>query len=624
MYSNSPLSCVANPVCTNVNASVPHSVYNNRDIFVPIESFNGDPSDHLFLFESGYLGQGGQGVQFETNKGHASRVSTARYMLYGTVEATLRHDTQKGLISTFGTLSDVGDAIMWQFTGQNKSTAAANYYAMNNQTDLTGTTLHLGSNFSAAEFHTYGLVWNEQGIRWTLDGREVHRVTRSQAGAQFPRSPSRVLFTTWGATPQTPRRLKKWAGGSMSYKSSMYTTQGYFSQELSHLRIECANLKQSNVTVTGAGSSPQAYVYTGKNSSVSGEPEFFLSRDKIQLISNPAKDGPDDVPGSPNLLEDGPNTNMFAGGTRNINNGASASSGDGQSKNGTNTSNSRQGDAHSESTSTKVAIGVPVGIGGAVLLGALALLAAYLLRRQRKKKAAPPPPPPPMHEQPSAPPLGIHSPSPHPAMYAPPPNAAYPQAYAPPAAMQGSPGVPSAPSTMPYSQPEVPPSHSDATMIPMPAQDDKTLQEENTISTGYPGASYDETLTSDLDSERTASSDASLPSSPAPRRRHRMHYSMPGGRHGGSYASRLTKDQLEELAAQDEWHDLHHAALGADNEVFFQARSPASTLPSSGGRARAHYSRRGAHGSSASASGRPAGSDYRSHARRRSHYASDL
>lgn len=209
-------------------------------------------------------------------------------------------------------------------------------------------------------------------------------------------------------------------------------------------------------------------------------------------------------------------------------------------------------------------------------------------------------------------------------MYAPPPNAAYPQAYAPPAAMQGSPGVPSAPSTMPYSQPEVPPSHSDATMIPMPAQDDKTLQEENTISTGYPGASYDETLTSDLDSERTASSDASLPSSPAPRRRHRMHYSMPGGRHGGSYASRLTKDQLEELAAQDEWHDLHHAALGADNEVFFQARSPASTLPSSGGRARAHYSRRGAHGSSASASGRPAGSDYRSHARRRSHYASDL
>ena len=235
-----------------------------------------------------------------------------------------------------------------------------------------------------------------------------------------------------------------------------------------------------------------------------------------------------------------------------------------------------------------------------------------------------PPPPPPMHEQPSAPPLGIHSPSPHPAMYAPPPNAAYPQAYAPPAAMQGSPGVPSAPSTMPYSQPEVPPSHSDATMIPMPAQDDKTLQEENTISTGYPDASYDETLTSDLDSERTASSDASLPSSPAPRRRHRMHYSMPGGRHGGSYASRLTKDQLEELAAQDEWHDLHHAALGADNEVFFQARSPASTLPSSGGRARAHYSRRGAHGSSASASGRPAGSDYRSHARRRSHYASDL
>ncbi|KAI3614592.1 hypothetical protein CBS9595_003863 [Malassezia furfur] len=625
MYSHSPLSCVANPVCANLDFNVTHTAYNRRDVFVPLESFTGDPSAGPFLFESGYLGQGGQGVLFETNKGHASRVSTTRYMLYGTINATLRHDTQKGLISTFGTLSDVGDAIAWKFAGDNASSAAASYYALNNETNPAGTPLDLGRNYSMADYHTYGLQWDPSGITWTLDGRAVHHVTRREAGAQFPRSPSRVLFTTWGATPQTPRRLRKWAGGAMTYDSSAYTTTGYFAQELTHMYVSCGNLTLANVTVTGGGTQPTSFVYTGKNSSVSGEPEFTLSRDQIQLLSDPTADGPDDVPGSPNLAANGPNTNMYAGGTRNVDTSSGSSSTSGSGSGGSDDASDASDDDH---TSTKVAIGVPVGIGGAVLAGSLALLALYLVRRRRKARAAAAAAAPRMAEAPGAAPLGVWlpardaapaaAPAAHPAWVAHPYAASAAATSAAPAAAPAS--------SLAYTQ-DV--GASDATSIPMPSSDDALGDSKSRTSTAYDdderdayaygGADDDDDTYDDADD---TTSDTSDESAYAPPSRRRMHYATHAPR---SVSSRLTDAQHAELAEQQAWHELRSAALGDEGAAYAYARAtPEPRVPSR--QARAHYARRAAHGGSASAVGRAARRDAagpRAHARHRSLYTPD-
>lgn len=626
MYSHSPLSCVANPVCANLDFNVTHTAYNRRDVFVPLESFTGDPSAGPFLFESGYLGQGGQGVLFETNKGHASRVSTTRYMLYGTINATLRHDTQKGLISTFGTLSDVGDAIAWKFAGDNQSAAAASYYALNRETNPAGTPLDLGKNYSMADYHTYGLQWDPSGITWTLDGRAVHYVSRREAGAQFPRSPSRVLFTTWGATPQTPRRLRKWAGGAMTYDSSVYTTTGYFAQELTHMYVSCGNLTLANVTVTGGGSQPTSFVYTGKNSSVSGEPEFTLSRDQIQLLSDPTADGPDDVPGSPNLAANGPSTNMYAGGTRNVDTGAGgeASSTSGSGSGGTdNTGNGSGGD---DDSSNKVAIGVPVGIGGAVLAGSLALLALYLVRRRRKARAAAAAPPS-MAEAPGAAPLGVWSPAARDAP-APAPPAAHPAWVAQPYATSTAATSTAVPgggaSSLAYTGDVA---STDATTIHMPPSEDTLGDHKSQTSTAYDdddgddernvyaygGASSDDDTTSDTSDDSAAYA----------RSRRRMHYATHAPR---SVQSRLTDAQNAELAEQQAWHELRSAALGTEGDADYLYTPAAAETRAPSSQARAHYARRGAHGTSASVSARSARRDTsatRAHARHRSLYAPD-
>ncbi|WFC97030.1 hypothetical protein MBRA1_003697 [Malassezia brasiliensis] len=597
MYSHSPLSCVANPVCVNLDLDVAHTVYNHHDVFVPLESFTGDPDAGPFLFESGYLGQGGQGVLLETNKGHASRVSTTRYMLYGTINATLRHDTQKGLISTFGTLSDVGDAIAWKFAGANASAAAASYYALNNETNAAGTRLDLGRNFSMADYHTYGLQWEPSGITWTLDGRAVHHVSRREAGAQFPRSPSRVLFTTWGATPQTPRRLRKWAGGAMTYDSAAYATTGYFAQELTHLSVSCGNLSLANVSATGGGSQPTSFVYTGKNSSVSGEPEFMLSRDQIRLLSDPAADGPDDVPGSPSLAANGPNTNMYAGGTRNVD---TTSGGGSSSSTGASSTNGASGsDGH---TSTKVAIGVPVGIGGAVLAGSLGLVALYLVRRRRKARAAAAAPS--MAEAPGVAPLGVWLPSrdaaPMPAPEAP---AAHPAWVAHPYAPSPA-AAPGQASLLAYAQDGGP---SEATTLHMPSSDDvlepkspaSTMYDDERDAYAYGGTDDDEDTTSETSDE----------SAYAPSRR-RMHYATHTPR---SVSSRLADAQHAELAEQQAWDELRAAALGDEGAAYARATPEP----------RAHYARRAAAASVAGRSARRDASVPRAHARHRSLYTPD-
>ncbi|WFD45282.1 hypothetical protein MPSI1_003964 [Malassezia psittaci] len=634
MYSYSALSCVANPVCTNVNVSVPHSVYNSQKVFVPIESFNGDPANGMFLFESGYLGQGGQGVLFETNDGHASRISTARYMLYGTVEARLRHDTEKGLIHTFGTLSDIGDSIAWQFSGANTSSVSAKYFAMNNETNSVGTTLNLGSNFSITDYHTYGLRWNQSGITWTLDGANVHSVSRKEAGAQFPRSPSRVLFTTWGAVSDTPSQLRKWAGGALSYNSSQYLTTGYFAQELTHLTVSCANLTMSNVTITGGGSTPTSYIYTGKNSSVSSEPEFLLSRDQISLIANPGQDGPDDLPGSPNLAANGPNTNMYAGGTRNTNYTASSSSTSGQAS-----STASPHHTGLSPTAKKLAIGIPAGVGGALLLGTLGLLAIGCMRRKRRHTDTKP-----MSEQNGVRPMGIYSPGQRPyqggSYAASMPSTSGAAPIAPFNSRTTGTNAHSANSNLPYvADPSV--SQPASTMIAMPQSDDTSYDDmrshEHASNGSYmygvedqPNSRhkasrgdqvYDSSHSWDdsLDSDDRSSQDSSVSDVGARSRRHYVN------RHSRSLHSRFTREQNEELAAHDEWYSLHHAALGSDEDNYFNARTPPSQHSSSG-RRRSHYTRHNEIDPNALPHTRP--DDYldppstknRMHTRRRSQY----
>jgi len=367
MLSQTATACVSNAVCVPMDADISPSVYNDGTVFRPLLQYNGDVSAAPFVFESGYLGQGSDGVLLEMNAAHASRVSTSHYLLYGNVTARLRLNATAGLVASFGTASDVGDAIAFAMGGKNASRVATNLAALGRSPSALGVDAKV-PRFSLGNWHNYTIAWTPDRITWSIDQSTVRTVRRSDAPSYFPRTPSRVVFTLRGLTPGSSKRERQWAGGVLNMSDASFRERGYYAQELSHLQVKCADPALSNVSVTGVGSDPIAYYYTGQNSSASGGPAFQLSRDQIRLLPRPADSGKPGMPGWPGASPNGPRPNMYTGGT----------------------GRSDRARAPSPSGSNGVKIGVPLGIGLAALAGVLAILTYYFVRRRQRAKRRPP------------------------------------------------------------------------------------------------------------------------------------------------------------------------------------------------------------------------------------------
>ncbi|KAN0059706.1 putative glycosidase CRH2 [Thecaphora frezii] len=318
MLSYNPASCLPNPVCQSQNITFKSSEFNNTDLFTPILDYNGDPSLSPFTLDSGSLGSGPEGVLLEMTIDRQAKISTTRYMLYGSVSATLRHEARQGLVATMITMSDIKDEIDWEFTTADSSEVLTNYFYMGNAVTTQGATLHpkaqSGGTFDVAEWHEYGLDWQPDSLKWLIDGKVVRTVTKQEAGVNYPRSPSRVQFSTWaGGNSTNPQGTIEWAGGPIDWTTPEYKSQGYYAQEIKSFSITCASLTDSD----GGNSATDAtaWVYTGANSTTTNEPEFRLSSDKIEPLSNPSRDG---IPGSPGYDDrpsagTGPGTNRWDG-----------------------------------------------------------------------------------------------------------------------------------------------------------------------------------------------------------------------------------------------------------------------------------------------------------------------
>lgn len=522
-YSFQPTSCVPNPICHDMDLDVKRLSFDDANMFRPLLQFNGDPHAAPFVFESGYLGAGEDGVLLEMNAPHDSVVATSQYMLYGTVTARLRHNATHGFGTTFGTVSDVGDAALFMLGGTNVSHINTNYYALGQDKHPGGTAASSPKHFAWTDWHNYTIDWQPDTLTWSVDGRTVRTVKRSKAGAAYPRSPSRVQLTAQGITSTAKRPIRTWAGGTISYKDHGYRSRGYYAQELSHLSIKCADQKLSNASYTGVGEEATAYIYTGKNSTTSGEPEFQLLRDQISLLPDPARNGRPGQPGFPGASSHGSHPNMFSGGT-----------GIGASKQPSAPS-SQSSSSHS-GASNGVKVGIPVGIGGAALLGALALLLYYFVRRRKKARAAevtaPRPP-----RTPVAPSVADVPPT------APPVQATdaldtHDRAY--------------------HAYPTV---HGEGEAV-----EDLTPVSSDLRSHGelayYQDPYVNEAVYLDADDDARSQSTASESA-------HHMHYAGHGAMR--RYNPRLTAEENENIAARDAWDELRSAALG-EAPSYFQSR----------------------------------------------------
>ncbi|WFD35087.1 hypothetical protein MCUN1_001936 [Malassezia cuniculi] len=367
------MSCVPNPVCAPKDFDVPPVVYNDSKVFRPIINYNGDPTLGQFTFESGYLGAGEQGVLLQMTKERESRISTTTYMVYGEASIKVRREPQNGIVSTFALLSNIGDAAIWQFSGNNGSRINTHYFSMGNQTTLVGREHNGGKNFTYGDFHTYGIRWNPESMEFTLDGKVFRTVQRNATQGNYPQSPARVQITTWGTTNLTNKQVLDWAG-SPSYETNSYKSNGFYALELAHLTVTCADISKANVSTTGVGSSPVAYYYTNTSTA---RPIYMISRDQIHTIADPSKDAPEGTPGYPGQNVTGPMPNMWTGAI------AKSSS---SSSSPPSPDLSTSGNSNGSGVNNGIKIGIPVGIGGAILAVILGVSIAWYMRHRAKER----------------------------------------------------------------------------------------------------------------------------------------------------------------------------------------------------------------------------------------------
>ncbi|KOS12993.1 cell wall glucanase [Malassezia pachydermatis] len=558
-----------------MDTQIPPSSFNDVNSFRPLLQYNGDANQSPFVFESGYLGQGQEGVLFEMTSAHESRISTSRYMLYGRVTARMRHTTAAGLVSSFRTQSDVGDTIEFRLGGTNVTRISTNFGALDKSPSLLGLD-ETTKGFNVNEFHNYTIDWTPSNVSWAVDNQIIRTLQRQNAGNMFPRSPSRVVFALYGTSSGSSKQEKDWANGILSYQDKGYQDRGYFAQELSHVTINCPDLKLSNVSLTGVGAQPVAYYYTGKYSQSSQEPEFALSRDNIQLLPNPTQDGKPGIPGYPGASPQGPKPNMFTGGA-------------GRQSTPTNTT------APSSGVSNGIKIGIPVAIGGAIVLGILGIALFYLYRKKKAQKTKAEWQRQQLQQQQqqslSSRPVSSYAPSTMPTQAAPAmityPSAPVSQnvAYAAPSSLS-PPAAHDMYAQTPIIMPAVAYSTQDTGDTSM-ALSDKHSEASDTYVTEGPSESSKAlvrtTSQDDMDERAYYYQD---PYAPEPSydvdsdahsdSREHMHYAGHGAM--SRFHPYLSPEENEQLAAQDAWDELRYAALGDDDSSYFQSRSEGRSL----------------------------------------------
>lgn len=536
-YSQYPFSCIPDSVCKDMDLAIKPDMYNQDNYFIPLLRYNGDASQTHFVFEQGYLGQGQDGVLFEKTSATDSRVSTARYLLYGTVTARLRHNPTSGLVTTFGTASDVGDAILFRLAGPESGRITTNYAANGQSAQTVGTQKRM-NKFNVAHFHNYTIDWSPQNITWKVDNQVIRTVSRKEAGDKFPRTPSRVLFTAYGVSESSNKNVKNWANGTLSFLDEGYRSRGFYSHELGHLRIQCADLKLANISQTGVGSEPVAYVYSNKTNSQTHQLDFSLSTDQVSLLKNPAKDGRPGTPGKPGTGPNGDRPNMYTGGT------------------GRSTTKDSHDDDNTSTVSNGVKIGIPVGIGGAALLGALALLIFYFVRRQKRALRRPPSfvstrEPMQVRDMPASSGLPMaEEPSQHMAV----PVSMQPQQEEQPFDLHQSIAVP----------------QEEHAVDLVPEAQGVALANDNMDEAAY---YYQDPYGAEMSYEV----ESDMGSQASDEKAHHMHYAEHGDMR--RYYPYLSEEENERIAAQDAWDELREAANGRTDVPYFKSANTSSTNP---------------------------------------------
>jgi len=265
LASNSIQACMPNPVCESAN-------YTFADLSRVLSNstfYTGNATKYDWTVDQGQVintnSSGGELALTLTQQNGGTRVSSTRYIHYGTVTTRLKTGRWAGVVTAFITMSSIKDEIDWEFPGNKTTQGQTNYFweGVIPQTTAGATTGNLTDTFST--YHDYTIDWQPEQLTWSVDGNVVRTVSKSSTidsngVAHYPTTPARIQLSLWPAgISSMPQGTVAWAGGMIDWTNSDYQAAGHFYALVSSVNVQCTDPSPPAANVT-------SYVY-GTNSS---------------------------------------------------------------------------------------------------------------------------------------------------------------------------------------------------------------------------------------------------------------------------------------------------------------------------------------------------------------------
>ncbi|CAE6413143.1 unnamed protein product [Rhizoctonia solani] len=269
LWSSAPTSCEPNPICKDGTYTFPDNSLSN--ILSNSTLYNGNASAHDFVLEKGNIfntnQNGGELVLTLTEANGGTRISSTRYVQYGTISAMIRTSKWAGVVTAFITMSDVKDEIDWEWPGTQVTEAQTNYFWLGHADYAAGhgtTVKDLSDTY--VNYHNYTIDWQEEELNWLIDGKVVRTLKKADTlingRYEYPTTPARVQLSLWpaGINASAPGTIE-WAGGMINWNDPDYLAAGQFSAIVKEISVKCAP-----ITGVANASAMTSYAYSGNDS----------------------------------------------------------------------------------------------------------------------------------------------------------------------------------------------------------------------------------------------------------------------------------------------------------------------------------------------------------------------
>jgi beta-glucanase (GH16 family) len=281
------------PVCQNAN----HTFADNSRILPNATDFDGNATAYDWVLDKGTISNtnssGGELLMILTESNGGTRLSSTRYVHYGTITARLKTGRWAGVVTAFITMSDIKDEIDWEFPGSQTTQGQTNYFWQGVIPQTTHGTTESGISDTYNNYHDYTIDWQPDSLSFLVDGKNVRTIkasdTVSNGVSQYPNTPSRIQLSLWPAgINSSAAGTVQWAGGMIDWSDPDYVAAGHFQAFVSSVSVVCASSSSQNSNVS-------SYVYAS-NSSTS-TPNITLSIAST-LIDGATSDGSSSISSS--------------------------------------------------------------------------------------------------------------------------------------------------------------------------------------------------------------------------------------------------------------------------------------------------------------------------------------